>query len=414
MALSDYHKRVLVHVRERPTSTDLNRVQDRVLESIRTAAFMAHGETYESDPGAAASLRYYNYGPQGFFGGGFNVQADPGSPPRGLLVTNGVGIVRNGPASATDIDSASGADWDQLGTLGAPVVLSGNQTFTVPASPAPGNARIDIIEVRADYVANEPATVGVFNTTTEVYDPTVKNKSLNWDLLGRTGSVISPASSTAPLSYKQGVAAVGTIAAATEPSTTAGYVKIARINVLGGAAAITNDDIADMRPLLFPQGQLHCAGQLDLPGVVGGLGTEALQHVELPPGCVLKVIFGSSAPPAAGQSYTMQFFLIGGDLRPRTAGPPVGGGVYRRGVCTANAITGARIVATGYAQYGQLTAAQVARLDGTDPSYKVVNGVATFPEGTPYVFWSLAVLHPTGGAVSATEYVNFHFMLNMA
>jgi beta-lactamase regulating signal transducer with metallopeptidase domain len=30
------------------------------------------------------------------------------------------------------------------------------------------------------------------------------------------------------------------------------------------------------------------------------------------------------------------------------------------------------------------------------------------------VFWLLTVLHPTGGAVSATEYVNFHFMLNMA
>ncbi|TXH58697.1 MAG: hypothetical protein E6Q97_01515 [Desulfurellales bacterium] len=420
MALSDYHKRVLVHVRERPTSTDLNRVQDRVLETVRTTGLMAHGEAYESSPTASPSLRYYNYGPQGFIHGGFSVTTDVGSPPWGVLVTNGAGLVRSGPANATDIDSASGADWDQSSALSAPVVLSANQTFTVPAPPAPGNARIDIIEVRADYVANEPATVGVFNTTTEVYDPTVKNKSLNWDLLGRTGSVISPASSTAPLSYKRGVAAVGTIAAATEPSTTAGYVKIARINVVGGRASISNDDIADMRPLLLPGGMLTCAGRIVMPGIAAGVGTnEEFEVAEIPAGVVMKAFYDNTVPPAAGGSYTVQVVLVGGELRPRTTNTL--GGFNNRGVvtvshCAGFAATGSppRIAYASAPVAAQMDTTTMNILNGTTGGYTILNGAATFAVGQPYVTWTLKIYHPTGGALSNLESIVFNFTMSMA
>lgn len=406
MALTDYFRRILFNTRERPTSADWNRLQNRIYESLRVAQSMAHYEPWESSGALAPASRFYGFGPQGFHDAGFLVTTDAGNPPFGLSVLPGRGLARTGPASATDIDGCTGADWYQSGSLAAPLNLSAATGFTVPAPPAVGSARIDTIEVRPQYTANDSSTVGVFNVGTGVFDALAKNKTLTWDLLGLTGTVNDPNPSTAAISYKVGQTVVGAISAATEPATTAGYVKIGRINVLGGAASITTNNICDMRPLLFPQGKLQIEGRIGIPGIAAGLGTGGVRTLELPPGVLLKAYYANGVAPAAGSSYLVLCILLGGDLRPRTS-------AATRGVAVANGQAANRIASTGFHVTGQLSAGQVSILNGTDANYNLLNTAYTFAEGQPYAAFAIFVADPTGGALGNTEESNFHYSMSM-
>ena len=406
MAISEFFKRVLVPLRQRPTSTDLNRLQERIYESLRGAISMGFANPPIS--GLFAN-RHSVLGGQGFHGAGFFVEPDASNTPWGVNVKSGMGVAWLGPTSATDIDSCSGADWDGAGGLSVPLLLSSNQGFTIPTIPSAGNSRIDIIEVCPQYTATEASTVGIFNTATRVFDAPTRNKSLVWDLLGLTGNVTSPSSSTAAISYKQGAAAAGAITAATEPSTTPGYVKIARINLdnNGGAlAAVSQDMIVDYRPLLFPKGGFSASANISIPGVSGGLGTHAINALELPGGVSLFAAFDPSTPPATGYSYALLCYLFGGDLSLASAGTA-------KGVVTASALTQGsepRIVEVGIAPITVATNSTLrTNLNASSGTWTNYSSTALIAIGQPCINFGLWVRSAAGGALANTEKLFFTY-----
>lgn len=418
MPISEFHRRRQIHTRERPTSTDLNKLQFYIGEMLRSlsAAAFCNGNPYPPAPYGSG-----NSGAQGFAPPyqSFAVIKDPGNPPFGVLVRTGIGIARSGPSSATNIDNANGADYTARSFLGAPLVLSADQAFTVPAPPTAGNSRIDIIEVRPQYTATDPATVGVFNTATEVYDPVTRNKTLTWDLYGLTGSVNAPSDSTACISYKVGQVAAGGITSATEPSTTSGYIKVARINVVGGVALIEQDDICDMRPLLFPNGICNVRGHFAIPGIAAGVGTsEAVYTLSLPPGVSVKIAYQNNVAPSAGTSYQAQVFIFGGNLTPSTL--YVSGGLNYAGVASVNPAfgigfggTNVIVARSSAAVVGAMDASVKAILDGSNANWTVLNGIENYAIGQPYINFTVTLYHPAGSALQNLEGCVFDYTLSM-
>jgi len=406
MGLYDFFSRVLVPVRQRPSSTDLNRLQTYLETSQRWLASLAGASAYSGDPAASAVAQSnVHYPPNGFIGGGFKLFEQAVFEVR---LQPGVGMLVSGGTAATDIDSTSGTDLYLGGAVSVPVALSSQQSFTVPAPPVVGSSRIDIIEVKTDYLAASPATVGIFNAATRVFDPTVKNKRMHWDLLGRVGSA-APGASTAMISYVTGVVAVGAISAAAEPATTAGYTKIARINLdcsAGAVVAVTQDMIADLRPKIYPGGMIHAGGRITIAGTVAGIAATSVTALELPPGVTAKMTFANNVPPAAGTSYTATVYLFGGDIRPRTL---VGG--YRGSVTiTPLGAVAPRTVNVSASGTGVATPALAAILAGTDANY-TTNNPEVFAVGQPYYSFSFEVRHPAAAALSANEAVFFHVSL---
>jgi len=394
MSIGDFFKRVLIGVRERPSSTDLNLLQTRISSTHQLMLRAAFAESYASDPALTYANAIVGNGPSGFAAFSFYCIPDPATPPYGLLLFPGYGVHRYGPVDTADYGGNSGADW----TNGAsPLVLSDYQSgLSVPSVPIAGHSRIDIIEVRADFTATDPTTVGVYNPTTSVFDPTVRNKSFDWDLRNRTGTVTSPAVSTAPISYKIGVDHAGGIAGASEPATSPGYVKIARINLDGAVAAITQSLIADLRRPLLPSALVRVSATADIPGLAAGLGTQAIVSANLPQGVTVKFGFVNNVPPAAGESYVLRFIVVGGDLRSPTALP----------VVTTSITAADRYASVVGVASNVFDAADVASWGGTDPNFTVVNGAATFALGQPYIYGSVIVRSISGGALGNTERVN--------
>ena len=406
MAISEFFKRVLVPLRQRPTSTDLNRLQERIYESLRGVSTMGFAKRALSD---SFANRHSLLAGQGFHGTGFFVDVDSGNTPWGVKVNTGFGLALTGPTSATDIDSCSGADWDGAGGLSVPLLLSSNQGFTIPTIPSAGNSRIDIIEVRPQYTATEASTVGIFNTATRVFDAPTRNKSLVWDLLGLTGNVTSPSSSTAAISYKQGASAAGDITAATEPSTTSDYIKIARINLdnNGGAlASVSQDMIVDHRPLLFPKGGFDVSANLSIPGVVGGLGTHAINTIELPGGVKFFAGIDPSAVLTGGRCYPLTCYLIGGEI--------TNGSGTAKGVVTATAYGAGSVprIAEVWSDPvgGLVNAALRTNLNASGGTWTNFSDTALIAIGQPYISFGLWIRSASGAALTNTEklYFNYH------
>lgn len=404
MTVGQFFKRVLIPVRQRPISADLNRLQNQILEAVRGLGAANFATSFYPLTNASANNRSIVNNPHGFVGASFLVAPNPASTPFGLLIYPGIGLNKNSPAGATSIDATNGTDYDA--NSWAPLCLSTFETgLTVPAPPTAGNSRIDIIEVRSDYLATDPQTVGVFNTATRVFDPATRNKTLDWDLLGRTGSVLSPASSTAPISYKQGVAAVGAISAATPPSVTTGYTKIAHINLEGAVAAVSQNIIVDFRRPILPNGMLHVAGRATIPGVAAGLGLEDFASMEVPPGVTIKMAFQDNTPPSAGTSYTARFYVIG-------AINPLSNAAF--GSLVVSPMKAAPRTHFVAASVTTLGASDIAILDGSDANWTVVNGAHTFPYGQPAAVLDVTIQHPAGSALANDEPFCFNYTLSLA
>ncbi len=410
MGYSDFFKRALFSTRQRLTSSDLNRAQAYAATTQQLILSALGGRAALSSPTATRGQVLSTYAPTGFYGASFIVTVNSSAPPRGVSIAPGLGYGISGPATASDIDGDTGANWYGDLAAGAPVVLSAAQNLTVPASPTVGNSRIDIIEVKASYFAAEPQTVGIFNAITRVFDATSRNSALSWDLAGHTGTVNAPNPSTAAISYVVGQTAAGGISAATEPATTSGYIKIARINLAGAVAIITQDLIADLRPAIRPAGMLNLSALMTLPGTSAGLGSEAIDAVELPPGVQLKVAIATGSAPATGNSYVAECYVIGGDTRAATL-------PFTRGVATASiadsSLTNRRIPLVYNAGSGFVDISIRNILNGTTSGYSLLSGAETYAIGQPVSTFNVRVVHPAGAsAISSTEKVAINFMMS--
>lgn len=222
--------RVILHALEKPLSSDINLAETELDRSLRFVMRALGGPTVT------------DY----FVGNGFKVLAR--SPASMVLdVTTGLGFQLNLSDVPSAIDSGNGPvpglnDTEPF----KPIPLLTQPSFTVPAAPTAPNTRVDIIEVRANRQIIDPESRQILDTLTGVFAAGTRNKTLSWTIDGLIGSVISPAASTQPLSYKVGVAGnPGAI-----PSTTPGYVKVAEINVGSGVTTISQTNINDLRRIL--------------------------------------------------------------------------------------------------------------------------------------------------------------------
>jgi len=223
--------REIIHPLERPLADDIDQAQSQIDRSLRDLLRRLFSD--------AAGTIY-----SGFVANGLLVA--PSSPAAmSVVVTAGLGF-QDLPA---DVPSSIGGvvGLDDLSPY-KPLVLSADQTIAIDASPAPGQNRIDIIEVKTDRRAENPSTRDILNPGTGLFVPGSVNKTLAFDLLGRNARVVSPANSTTGIGYKVGVAAVAGSEVA--PATTAGYLKLCEIHVIGGVTTITAGALTDFRSSL--------------------------------------------------------------------------------------------------------------------------------------------------------------------
>ena len=229
------YDRVVIHTRERPLSSDINQAQSEIDRTTRywLDQFLLPRAAL-GDPRAGSPV-------SGFLGNGFRVEEDS---PAGLsvVVPAGTGFKLDAADTVSAIGGIPGVD--DLSRY-KPLVLLGDATVAVPA-PDPTNPRIDIIEVNINRRLADPSNRNVLNPTTGVFDSTSVQKTLAWNVGTSIGTVTTPASSTAALSYKTGIAS----ATPAIPPTSAGYIKIAEILVAGGVTQIDQNNVNDLRNVL--------------------------------------------------------------------------------------------------------------------------------------------------------------------
>jgi hypothetical protein len=236
--MNNPYDRVNLGLRERPVSSDFNRLQSQADRALRDTL----GALFSSRNGPG----------DGFIGSGFQVV--PTSPvAMSVQVSAGMGMLYVPLDVPTDIGSTDLEAVDDRSAF-KPVYLAAPAIFTVPTAPGLGLSRIDIIEVRHDRRLDDPVTRRQLDTVTETFLDHQFYKTLTWALDGRTGTVTSPTSSTAAIGYKTGAAAA--TGAEVEPSVTSGYVQIARINVGPSVTTIPAGSIADKRKLLGSGGSV--------------------------------------------------------------------------------------------------------------------------------------------------------------
>jgi hypothetical protein len=282
--------RMILNPRERPLSSDINRLASELDSTLRTLVLNLYAPRGSIASDVSASP------PTSFIGGGLKVR--PESPvSMNVVLSRGIGFFQD-VASYLNIDGIS--EVNDVAVI-KPLVLHNPVTFTVPAAPAGPNTRYDIIEVRVARRTGDASSRDVLNTTSGVFEPATVNKTLQYTLDTQTGTVVSPANSTAGLSYKQGVAGnPGTV-----PATTAGYVKLAAILVGSAAASIDSNVIVDERRLFSPNG--YIAGGVSATAPSGEISI-ALDGLLLPPGCLASTVWVSFS----GNTLTYYLYIFAG------------------------------------------------------------------------------------------------------
>jgi hypothetical protein len=279
--------RTIMNVRERPLSTDINQLQSQIDRVLRFYAdkFLVGRASDSSDAYATPGTR--------FFGDSFKVRAQ--SPVSGVVnVTTGLGFFPNSSDIPTSIDSIVGLD--DLERM-KPLLLTATQSFTVPAAD-PTNPRIDIIEVKYDRQTTNPLSRDILDPNTGAFVSSTVDKTLSFLLDGQTGTVNDPASSTADISYKKGIAA----AVPATPATSTGYVKIAEIKVAALATTFDDNVIVDTRRLLGPYGTLNFFVSF-VTDAAGSPPTSV--RTNAPPGVRIAVVNAVDVP---------DIYIIAGDL----------------------------------------------------------------------------------------------------
>jgi len=257
--------RTAINVREKPLSTDINQLQsqmDRTLRFMLQEIFRPRTGLTDERAGAPVT---------GFLGNGYGVRENS---PAGLsvVVPAGVGFLDIPSDTPSAIGGVAGID--DLNRY-KPMALLQDATIAVPA-PDPTNPRIDIIEATINRRLENPNTRDVLNPVTGAFVPSTVNKTLAWNVGSSIdNTTITPANSTAALSYKQGIAN----ATPTAPSVSAGYVKVAEILVGAGVTTIGQDVIQDYRRILAPE---HVR-EVSLQGTLIS-GAPTLDALQAPPG----------------------------------------------------------------------------------------------------------------------------------
>lgn len=289
--------RVNLGLRERPLSSDFNRLESQLDRTLRDVLRALVGGSGVAGGGTSAITSH-----SGFIGDGMRVV--PASPiAMSVQVSAGFGFIYDALDLPFDIGATDLEGVDDRSSF-KPVYLNAPAIFTVPTAPGPGLSRIDIIEVKVDRRLENLVTRRQLDTATKSFLDHMFYKTLAFSLDGRTGFVSSPSASTVGLSYKIGAeAATG---AEVEPSTTSGYVKIGRINVAPSVVTIDTDALVDRRPLLGHGGMLPVGASWRVQWNAGA-PIHTLLALDAPAG--LQVALGPLSLRGAGS-----FYVVGGEI----------------------------------------------------------------------------------------------------
>ena len=283
--------REVINQRERPLSSDINTgwsYGDQSMRFVSDVIAQYRAGTL-GDPSALTPLT-------GFVNDGFRVVA---SAPAGMSVVVSAGLGYKVDATDNESDIGSGLTPGILGLDDNqrmhPLPLSSAQTIVVPAADAV-NPRIDIVEVKLDRRLEDPTSRQILDPATGLFSAASVNKTLAFDLAGRTGVNTTGGNSTTGIAYKTGTPAGAPVAAA----VSTGYVKIAEVLVDAGVASVALNKIKDLRPPMWPHA---CApfsltfNMTNAPACTGASGA-------LPPGINVGLV------PGATQGAGSAFFMV--------------------------------------------------------------------------------------------------------
>jgi hypothetical protein len=230
--------RTVIHELEKPDAGDLNRAQAQLDRAIREV--MRHlGEYRGGLQTSDAALQPAAV----FFGDGFKVR--PASPAAmQVRVMAGLGFLWAPAGNATDLSSTNPPhvvpSLDDL--EGAkPLWLGDAKTISVPAADAT-NPRIDIVEVLYRRAVEDTESRDLFDVNVMDYTAELADKTLTFSLASVTPTV----NGSGVINYKTGTPA----GSPTEPTVTAGYVKIAAVRVQAASTTVPGTRITDRRLLM--------------------------------------------------------------------------------------------------------------------------------------------------------------------
>ena len=288
--------RVILNPLEAPASSDWNQIQSQIERGRRDFA-----DGLYSGRVSAASDRMLQK--PGFVGDGFKVrQQSPAS--MNVVVTAGIGFLSKAVNPAVDTAIGGIVGLSDLSTY-KPVPLATDEVIAVDAADAVLE-RWDIIEVRSDRDTTNNVAVNIYDSAGRVYLPTLKDKTLGWDLSGKQGRVVSPAVSTEPIGYKVGVPAA--VNAGAIPATSAGYTRLAVIYVGPAVVSLAEGVISDDRKMLFPYGCGLVSGRISM--AVGGAAAPTITEFQAPPGVQMTAI----SITGAGTAQCYAVVKAGGEL----------------------------------------------------------------------------------------------------
>lgn len=288
--------RCVVNTRERPLSSDIDRGFSLVAQALSEIMDRLTQVRASFGDDTAAQITG-----AGFNGDGFKVRAIA-TPAMQVRASQGLGWFFD---STPDVSIGSQPGLDDRARL-RPLVLPSDEVINVPAAPAGGSERYDIVEVALGRLLTDQVSRNVLTATPPfAFNPTLVYKTLTFDLNGQSAVVAAPSASTAPLSLKTGVVApTGT---AVVPPTTAGYAKISEIYVGGAVTAIQPNVIKDLRTMLYPGGVIPVGIEA---GVLNNVapGTPSIGGLTAPPG------IGVSLYAVPGTPGLANLFILSGAL----------------------------------------------------------------------------------------------------
>lgn len=364
--------RTVINVRERPLSSDINQAQSQLDRTIRETLMQSVIARSSGSNLLAGSP------PDGFFGSGFRVV--PSSPTGlSLKVTAGMGFYDLSSDLASALNGIIGVD--DLSRFKPLSLLADTTINGIPAGPASGSTRIDIVEVRMNRLFGNSLSRDTLDVSTGQFVPGNVNKTLSFTQDGSIGIVSDPAASTDAISYKVGVVN------GSEPTATPGYVKIASVFATGGnmTSAISKANIIDKRQILCPYGLMNVSGSFSVPN--GSTAPPTSVSLNAPPGIECVVV--KTAAPAQNQ---FDIFLLGGALGSNAAGH-----------LTAHALSAYNAGQFYHTQFGgssvgTLNSGQVSSIADATLSAPA----STFPVGFPYFKTSIFVHRQASGVTDAT------------
>lgn len=359
--------REVINLRERPVSSDINTAQSQLDRTLRDvlATFFKSKQTGNDLPNNPQS---------GFLGDSLKVRP-PAAPGLAVQIAPGIGFLY----SPADLPSSIGGvvGLDDLSNYKPLPLLATMNLVGIPAGPVAGTSRYDIIEVRVNRALGNSLSRDTLDPTSGLFVPGLVDKTLGFLLDGGQGSVNDPASSTAAVSYKVGIAGVSPV----EPSVTPGYVKIATIYSNNGnmTAGITSANIIDRRFPLEAYGMCPFSVAASIPSGAAAPPTGVVLNG--PPG--LTAIVTKIAAPA---QYRFTVYLIGGEMSGAR------GSMQGRAF---HAYSASEVYLLNYAgtTFGTLNSGQVTQLADATLSAPA----QSLPVGTPYMATEFYATRQTGG-----------------